>query len=97
MKTIIFNQVLAAVETVTEIPRDLIQSRSKRPDVAEARSLLFYFLYKKGFRRSEIARITGLTRQCIATHITQFDDRKDVKGSMLSICCQNISNMLSAK
>ena len=45
MKTIIFNEILSAVEQATEIDRALILSRSKQPDVVEARSLLFHYLY----------------------------------------------------
>ena len=96
MKTYIYTQILEAVEKATEIPRERILSREKQPDVVEARSLLFYFLYKKGFRRSEIARLTKLSRQCVASHITTFDDRRGVEGSIMSIFCKDIGNILSA-
>lgn len=96
MKSLIYNQILGAVEQATEVPRERIVSHDKHPDVVEARALLFYFLYKKGFRRSEIARLTKLSRQCVASHITTFDDRRGVEGSIMSIFCKDIGNILSA-
>lgn len=97
MKTIIFNKILEAVETATEIDRALILSRSKQPEVVEARSLLFHYLYADKFTRSQIARMTGLTRQCVASQVTHFDDRKRYGGNILAIMMQHIDNTLKRK
>lgn len=97
MKTIIFNEILSAVEKATEISRDLILSKSKQPDVVEARSLLFHYLYAEKFTRSQIARMTGHTRQCVASQVQHFDDRKLVGGNILAIMMQYIDNTLKRK
>ena len=82
MKTIIFNEILSAVEKATEIDRALITSQSKRKDVVEARSLLFHYLYAEGFTRRQVADITGLTRQCVAAQIQAFPS-KDCRSKWL--------------
>ena len=97
MKTIIFNEILSAVEQATEIDRALILSRSKLPEVVEARSLLFHYLYIEKFTRSQIARMTGLTRQCVSSQVTHFDDRKQYGGNIVSIMMQQIDNTLKRK
>lgn len=97
MKTIIFNEILSAVEKATEISRDLILSKSKQPDVVEARSLLFHYLYAEGFTRTQVARMTGHTRQCVASQVQHFDDRRMVSGNILSIMMQEIDNALTKK
>lgn len=97
MKSVIFSQILSAVEQATEIDRALILSRSKQPDVVEARSLLFHYLYAEGFTRAQVARLTGHTRQCVATQVQHFDDRKKYGGNMLSILMQHIDKTLSKK
>lgn len=97
MKTIIFNEILSAVEKATEIDRALILSRSKQPDVVEARSLLFHYLFAEGFTRAQVARMTGHTRQCVAVQVQHFDDRRKYSGNILSILMKQIDNTLVRK
>lgn len=97
MKTLIFNQILEAVETATEVDRTLILSKSKQPEVVEARSILFHYLYAEKFTRSQIARMTGLTRQCVSAQVTHFDDRKKYGGNIVSIMMKKIDNTLEIK
>lgn len=97
MKTIIFNRILEAVESATEIDRDLIKSRSKRPDVVEARSLLFHYLYAEGFTRAQVANMTGHSRQCVAKQITTFDDRRKYSGNILAIMMREIDSKVKTK
>lgn len=85
MKTVIFEQILSAVEQATEVPRTLIISRSKRKEVVEARSLLFHYLYIEGFTRRQVADITGLTRQCVAAQIQAFPDKDNRSNWLLSL------------
>lgn len=82
MKTIIFEQILSAVEQATEVHRDLILSRNKQREVVEARSLLFHYLYCEGFTRRQVADLTGHTRQCVAAQVQAFPD-KDSRSSWL--------------
>ena len=97
MKTIIYTRILEAVEQATEIDRALIVSRSKQPDVVEARSLLFHYLYAEGFTRKQVADMTGLSRQCVAKQITSFDDRRQYSGNILAIMMREIDSKLKTK
>lgn len=85
MKTIIFEQIISAVEQATEVPRALIISRNKRKEVVEARSLLFHYLYIEGFTRRQVADITGLTRQCVAAQIQAFPSKDSRSKWLLSL------------
>lgn len=85
MKTIIFNQILEAVEAVTEVDRAQILSRNKKKEVVEARSLLFHYLYAAEFTRRQIADITGLTRQCVAAQIQSFPSKDSRSKWLLSL------------
>lgn len=96
MKTIIFNQILEAVEAVTEVDRALILSRNKKKEVVEARSLLFHYLYAEGFTRRQVADITGLTRQCVAAQIQAFPN-KDQRSNWLTTLMQQIDNKRTKK
>lgn len=96
MKTIIFNEILSAVEQATEIDRALILSRNKKKEVVEARSLLFHYLYAEGFTRRQVADITGLTRQCVAAQIQAFPS-KDCRSTWLTMLMQEIDNKRTKK
>lgn len=96
MKTIVFEQILSAVEQATEVPRALIISRNKRKEVVEARSLLFHYLYIEGFTRRQVADITGLTRQCVAAQIQAFPS-KDSRSKWLTTIMQEIDNKRATK
>lgn len=82
MKTIIFEQILTAVEQATEVNRALILSKNKQREVVEARSLLFHYLYCEGFTRRQVADLTGHTRQCVAAQVQAFPD-KDCRSNWL--------------
>lgn len=96
MRTIIFNEILSAVEQATEIDRALILSKDKHPDVVEARSLLFHYLYAEGFTRAQVAKMTGHTRQCVAAKIHAFPS-KDERSKWLTTLMQEIVNIRTIK
>lgn len=95
MKTRLFNKILGAVEAATEIPRTRILSKEKQCDVVEARSLLFHYLFTEGFTRSQVARMTGHSRQCVAAQIQSFRDRIKVSGNILAIMMTYIDKELA--
>jgi hypothetical protein len=94
-KSKIFNDVLNAVAEETGISREEMCGHSKCPDVVEARCLLFHYLSKVGFYPSQIARMTGQSRQCVTALLNSFDDRLDYKGKMLSIFSHNIGKKVA--
>jgi hypothetical protein len=91
MKTIIFNEILFAVEQATEVSRTLILSRCKQSEVVEARSLLFHYLYAEGFTRRQVADLTGLTRQCVSAKIQTFPS-KDSRSTWLLSLMREVEN-----
>lgn len=95
MKTIIFNQILSAIEEITEIHRDRILSHSKQNDVVEARCLLFYYLQKADFYPSQIARMTNQSRQCVGCLLMSFDARCKYSGNMMKRYVQKLDKELS--
>lgn len=92
-KSNFYGHILAVVEKETEVSRERILSREKESDVVEARGLLFYYLFRKGFSYAQISRFTGLTRQCVAASIGRFPT-KDERSNFLTIIMQNIDNTL---
>jgi len=89
-KSKIYNDVLDAVVDETGVSSSEILSHGKHPEAVEARCLLFYYLREVGFLPSQIARMTGQSRQCVTALLNSFDDRLDYRGKMLSIFSHNI-------
>lgn len=84
-KSSIYNDIIFAISEETEVSREQILSNSKQPDIVEARSLLFHYLFRAGFYPAQIARITGHTRQCVAQQIASFCTRCQYGGNILKI------------
>jgi hypothetical protein len=82
-KTEIYENILSAVVSETEVTKAQILSHSKQSDVVEARSLLFHYLYRAGFYPSQIARMTKQSRQCVNCLLLSFQARCDFSGNML--------------
>lgn len=97
-KSEIFSAILDRVERETELPRERILSAEKQADIVEARSLLFHFLHRAGFYPSQIARVTGCSRQSVNKLLNSFDDRCDTpgRGRMLSIFARHLRDELTA-
>lgn len=71
----IFSEVLFVVSNVTDIPRDIILSQSRREDIVDARHLLIYFLHAKGVYIVQISSITAISMRHIAYILSNFDGR----------------------
>lgn len=95
MKTIIFNEILSAVEKATEIDRALILSHSKQNDIVEARCLLFHYLQRADFYPSQIARMTNQSRQCVGCLLMSFDARCKYSANMMKRYVQKLDKELS--
>lgn len=90
----LYTYILSAVEDETEVSRDDILSRKKQPDVVNARALLFHSLQKVGFYPSQIARMTGQSRQVVSSLLNGFENRLKY-DKMLSIFSQHLDKKLS--
>lgn len=94
-KSFIYETMLEAIVSETEIPRELILSHDKHPDVVEARCLLFHYLRKAGFYPSQIARTTKQSRQCVNCLLLSFQARCDFSGNMLKRHVKKLNEVLS--
>ena len=97
MKTIIFNEILNAVEQITEVRRDHILSREKEREIVDARSLVIHYLCINGFTKSQTARLTGHSRQCVSVLEEGFRNRQEANGNIMSILIQQINNIVVTK
>jgi len=92
-KSEIFAEYLEVVSTETEIADSVILSPSKEADVVDARNILVYILYKKGFYPSEIATLINKSKRCIGLCISNFEERL-LSRKMLSIIYKRIVKQL---
>ena len=94
-KSYIYEAILQAVITETEVSQEQILSHSKQNDVVEARCLLFYYLHKVGFYPAQIARMTNQSRQCVSCLLLSFEARCKYSGNMLKRNVQKLDKELS--
>ena len=97
MKTIVFEDIITAVIQATEIQRERILSREKEREVVDARSLLVHYLCVNGFTKSQTAKLTGHTRQCVAVLEEGFENRRYANGNIMSILIKKINNIVTTK
>lgn len=96
-KSEVFEHVLRVIEQETEINRDLILSSRKNAEIVDARYILVYSLYCKGFYFKEIAQLLRLTRQAVNQIITKMDIHCSKGGKMFETNLNRICNMLEIK
>ena len=97
MKSIIFQEILSVVESITEVPASLILSHSKQREVVDARCLLFHYLCKKGFTKAQVSRLTKHSRQCVTALENGFQTRSEQGGKIMSIFIHELDNRLTSK
>lgn len=97
MKSIIYQEILSVVESITEVPAQLILSHSKLREVVDARCLFFHYLCKKGFTKSQVSRITHHSRQCVTALENGFKIRCEQGGNIMSIFIKKIDSRLEIK
>lgn len=74
MKTAIFGDVLGKVSEVMELtPNDVLHSNTE--ECTDARCILVKVLADIGMTDSEIAKMVGVTRQCVNYSRNHFDER----------------------
>lgn len=91
-KSEIFAEILQAVSRETEVSAKQILGDSKQMDIVDARYLLVYFLYSKGFYPSLIAKRINKTKRAVNYILTKFSDRLST-GKMLRIQFENIKKL----
>ena len=76
----IYKEVLRLVSEETEIPIDIIQSKSRLEDVVSARQMVAYFCYEARMSHSTIAQHLGITRQAVCQKIDTLTDKRMLKS-----------------
>lgn len=80
MCNILYNEVLELVSQETEIPADLIKSKSRLADVVDARQMVVWFSFKAGMRPQTIADKLGISRQAVCQKIQTIADKRQLKS-----------------
>jgi chromosomal replication initiation ATPase DnaA len=68
-------KLIAIVENTCEIPLERIRSEERCVEVVDARHLLIYLLYQKGFYISAIASLLGRSHRAVYNAVTMFENR----------------------
>lgn len=89
----IYKKILHIVSAESGINIDKIISLSKHLDVVDARSIIIYCLYSKGFHISEIASIFKKTNRSIRYTISKFDNRIS-QNKMMKIIYEKLNNLI---
>lgn len=76
----IYNEVMRLVAEETEIPIDLILSKSRLADVVEARQMVAYFCFRAGISPRNIADKLGISRQAVCQKIATIGDKRMLKS-----------------
>ena len=75
-KSSIYDETLKKVSEITEVPvYEILAKGTKGIDIVDARHLLVYSLYKKGFYSSTIAKLTGVSHSAVNRIIAGWSDR----------------------
>lgn len=69
----IYKVVLDTVVSVTEPKEDWMTSRDE--ESVMTRGLIINALFKMGFSRAQIGKMTGLKRTAVITHLNKWDER----------------------
>lgn len=93
-KSDIYRIVVDAIHEKTEISEYEILGQSHRKEVVDARHLLVYFLFRKGFIPAEIARRMRLTPQAVGNILRKFEQRLNCGDRLFEISYAQISKQL---
>lgn len=74
-KSRIFAELLSLVSVETEVPEEMIMSRSRAVEVVDARCILVKLLSEEGIYPSVIAGLMGRTPAGIRHILSDFDSR----------------------
>lgn len=74
-KTEILQDTLRLIEKESEIESEIIVSKCRKTEVVDARCVLVYLLYDKGFYISEIASHLNNTERSISYMLSGISDR----------------------
>lgn len=93
-KSELFEYLLDVVSQETEINRERILSKEKSAEVVDARYILVYLLGRCGIYNSEIAHLTGLTRQAVGQMRTHFELRYRQGGKIFEFNFKRICKVI---
>lgn len=93
-KSDIYRIIVDAIHEKTEISEHEILGQSHRKEVVDARHLLVYFLFRKGFIPAEIARRMRLTPQAVGNILRKFEQRLNCGDRLFEISYAQISKQL---
>lgn len=89
----IYQDVIEAVTTETEISREKILSGCKEEEVIDARALVVQLMYEKGLYPIQISRLTGICQRSVNRFLMCFSCRIQMR-KILGINYDRLRNHL---
>lgn len=71
----ILSEIIEIVSTETDVPREMIVSKSRENEVVDARHICVNILWRKGIYISRIAELMRMTPRNVQYVISEFEDR----------------------
>ena len=90
-RSTVFAEILSLVSSETEVPEAVIASQNKSAEAVDARYLLVYFLYKKGFYPSMIAPFIKHQKRSVSRMLADFEHRLSISPFM-RICFERLKS-----
>lgn len=88
-KSEIFAKIIALVSKGTEIPTELIVSDNRVTEIVNARYILVYILYEKGFYPSQISSLIHKTKRSVNYMISNFEGGNLAASKIRNLECPN--------
>lgn len=87
-KTELLEHIIALVANLTELSREQIMSKSRRPDIVDARYIAVAVMLKKNIPVYRIAAYMNMSERNVYRVTERFDDRKEY-GDFMIECYYN--------
>lgn len=81
-RTAIFAEILSSVSKETEVPESVIASSARSAEAVDARYLLVFFLWKRGFYPSMIAPYINHRKRSVSRMLADFEHRLSISPFM---------------
>ena len=82
LRAAIFAEILSSVSSETEVPEAVIASRNKCTEAVDARYLLVYLLWRRGFYPSMIAPFINHQKRSVSRMLADFEHRLSISPFM---------------
>ena len=93
-KTKLLEHIIVLVAQETELSTSVILSKSRRPEIFDARYIAVAIMLKKGIRVNRVAEFMSMTERSIYHVSERFDERKTYGDPMIDHYYNNVLKAL---